>query len=389
MKLHPGRTGGLRSVLAAVARALDFDHATVWLIDAKPYRILASTDTGVRDRTHRVRKLIEGSAGEALTVDDLGGAEGGAAYLGVPLSEEPGRPAAMLILSRSRPEPISIEDVSLASYLRHAVIEFLDQLQRTNPTEPDDAELDVARAINAGEILPWYQPIVEMKTGSVIGVEALARWPRPTGDVVIPGIFVRVAERSDLIVDLDLGVMGQAVLDLRLWQRVSSGLRLSVNLSGRLLDQAGWDQAVCNVVGEAGISPDSIDLELSETTRPPDLKSFNAVIQQLRSQGFGIWLDDIGSGWFGLHDWKSLQVDGIKMEPTFANLLGTPAEEAVRAVASAAAERRVRVTLEGIETADQAQLARELGCDYGQGYFWCRPVPATMITGLLVPHNRE
>jgi EAL domain-containing protein (putative c-di-GMP-specific phosphodiesterase class I) len=369
--------------LATVAWASDFDEATLWLTDVEPYRVLASTDSDLSERTDGGRRPFDGSAQEILVVEN----GEGRAYLVVPLRAEQGSPAAMLTLARSSPGPISPKDLTLGSDPASAVIELLDLLERTSLAELDEAEREVAEAIDSGEILPWYQPIVEMKTGSIIGLEALARWVRPTGEIAIPNSFIHVAERSGSIIDLDLAVLRKAVLDLRRWQQAFPAVRLSVNMSGTLMDQEDWDQAVWDAVREAGVSPDSIDLELTATTPPRDPDSFKAAIQQLRKHGFRIWLDDIGSGWPGLQNLLRGEIDGIKMERTFALLLGTRGEATVRAVASRASKSRVMVTLEGIETAEQAQLARELGCDYGQGYFWSRAVPAETIATLTEGWN--
>jgi EAL domain-containing protein (putative c-di-GMP-specific phosphodiesterase class I) len=352
---------------------MDFDQATVWLFDAQSRRVLVSTEWTALD-------AADGDLDGAAPTAREGDADGG--YLEVPLAAAD-QGSATLALTRSPGRPISREEVARAAVLGALVVELLDRLERAMSTAPHVTEQRLARALTAGEICPWYQPIVAMKTGTIVGVEALARWRTPRGTVVVPDLFIPVAERTDLIIDLDHTVIARAVLDLRQWQRKSPDFHVSVNLSGRHLDGACWDQAICDLVDQAGVEPSTIDLELTETADPFDLHASGAAIQQLRRKGFRIWFDDIGSGSSPLPTLLSIQVDGVKMERAFAQRLGTPNEQSVRAVIWAAAQRRVKVTLEGIETAGQVERAGRLGCDYGQGYFWSPPVLAVRIDELL------
>ena len=366
--LHRSHAGLVRRVLARAARAMDFDQATVWLVDTQSRHVLVSTEWTVLDETN----------------GELGDTDGG--YLEVPLAE-PDQGSARLALTRSPGRPISREDVTRAADLGGMVVELLDQLERAMSAARHEAEQRLTRALAAGEIGPWYQPIIAMQTGTIVGVEALARWRTPRGSVVVPDLFIPVAERTDLIIDLDHMMIKRAVLDLRHWQRKAPDLHVSVNLSGRHLDRAGWDQAIYDLVVRTEAEPSAIDLELTETADPFDLQASGAAIQQLRRKGFRIWFDDIGSGASSLDMLLSIPVDGLKMERTFTQRLGTPNEPRIHGIIRDAAQRRVKVTLEGIETAEQVEGARRLGCDYGQGYFWSPAVPAAAIEELLTPEH--
>lgn len=248
----------------------------------------------------------------------------------------------------------------------------------------DHAVADIAQAIRAGDVLPWYQPIVDLRTGSIVGLEALARRGYADGRIEAADAFVPIAERSDLIVDLDRAIAGRALNDLKKWQQERPALRMSVNLSGRHLDQDDWVTAIGQLTATSGVSPSTVQLEITETARPAHSAAGDARIRFARSLGFSLWLDDFGSGWSGLRDLLRLSVDGIKLDQSFAAALGTKVGDVlIRALTSAATELGLKVTVEGVESPEQAALARELDCHYGQGFFWSRPVPASRIDHLL------
>ena len=243
---------------------------------------------------------------------------------------------------------------------------------------------DVAEAIGAGEIVPWYQPIVDLTTAQVVGVEALARWVRPSADVEPTAAFVAAVENSDLIVDLDRTIMRQAVADLGRWQADRPDLRLSLNLSGRQVDRDDWLATLEEATGTAGVPPDRVVLELTETVRPARQDAGVGLLRQARAAGFGIWLDDFGTGWASLYDLVNLPATGLKIDQCFARDLGVPAVDAVvRAMAGAAAELGLDLVIEGIAADQQARHAYGLGCRSAQGFLWSPAVPAAALPGLL------
>jgi EAL domain-containing protein (putative c-di-GMP-specific phosphodiesterase class I) len=253
-------------------------------------------------------------------------------------------------------------------------------------SEPHSAEVpaaELARAIAAGEIVPWYQPIVDLDSGEVIGIEALARWEHPEGDVGGAAGFVPVAERTDLIIELDRAVMARALADLARWRVEHPALRLSVNLSGRHLDQDSWVETMRQVVGEARVPPSAVDLELTETARPSNLAASEVMMTRIRALGFRIWFDDFGTGWFELRDAVRLPLDGLKIDRSFTDGLGSVDDSAICALIQLATELGLKTTIEGITTVRQATLARSLGCDYGQGFLFSPPVPALDVPALL------
>ncbi len=244
---------------------------------------------------------------------------------------------------------------------------------------------ELRRAIRAGEIIGWYQPIIDLATGDVRGVEALARWVRADG-VVPPAEFIPVADRSDLDIELDLAVFRGALADLAGWQRLRPGFELNVNLSGRHLDSPTALGEVIAAVEAAGVDPGTIAVELTETSRPDAVDRGVPGLDALRERGLSLWLDDFGSGYYDLRDLIRLPLDGIKFDRTFTGQLALPrAAPLLGALTAAAHQMGMRVTLEGIETSAQASAGRELDCDLGQGFLWSQPVPAEQVESWFGP----
>lgn len=256
------------------------------------------------------------------------------------------------------------------------------------PTQPhpvdDLAAAEIRAAVVAGELRPWYQPIVELRTGRIVGAEALARWHSPDGAVRTPDTFLPVAERSGLVLDVDRAIFVQALTDLARWQQIRPDFRVSVNLSGRHLDRPELPSQLTTAVTAAGVASASVDLEITETARPTDLTTSRDVVARLGERGHTVWLDDFGTGWSSLQDLITLPVGGIKLDRTFAGHLGTRVGAAViGALTTAADQVGFKVTIEGLEHRHQVEQARALGCHYGQGYWWARPCSATAVTAML------
>lgn len=256
------------------------------------------------------------------------------------------------------------------------------------PPAPEDrsGDADVAdlrRAIDDGDVRPWYQPIVRLTTGELVGFEALARWHRPSGVVELPGVFIGVAEESGLITALDLAVLDRAMGDLARWREVRPDLRMSINISARQLDDDDWAEAVHASPLRHGVPPGNIDLELTETARPRDLSRASVQLRRLRQLGYAVWFDDFGTGWSELAHVVEVPVDGIKIDRFFTERLGTRADAVVRAMLDVAAALGLATTIEGISSREQAERAQALGCDLAQGFWWSEPLSAPATEELL------
>ena len=246
-----------------------------------------------------------------------------------------------------------------------------------------EAVAELADGINAGQLRPWYQPLVRLDTRELVGFEALARWHHASGEVRSPADFIPLAERSGLVGRLDLAIMDLAVTDLAAWQQVRPGLRLAINVSGRHLDQPSWLEQLQVTVEERGVAPADLDLELTETMEPEDFERCLPIVESARSRGYAVWLDDFGTGWTQLRHLVDMPLDGIKIDRFFVATPGRRADVVVRGLLSVAHELGLRTVAEGIASQTDAERFAALGCDLGQGYYYSRPIPPARVTALV------
>ena len=390
-------TGRLETTLALVSRSMGFPVVRVDILDEDSQQSIslfgADRSDDAISRSEAFCDAVVRS-GRPLRVEDaaadprfsrfpavIGGEIG--AYLGVPLK---GRESlivgAVCVIDPHRRVLDAGQQARLVEF--GGIIEDqLDLIRRLVELrlEGQFAIADLARAIRHGEIVPWYQPVVDLATGETVAFEALARWEHPSGTVDDPRQFVPAAEDSDLIIELDLAVITQVLSDLGRWLPANPSMRVNVNLSARHFDQHDCAAKLLAAFAAAGVSPGSVNLELTETMRPTKGYTNGAgVVQQLRELGFGVWLDDFGTGGSSRDHLLWLRVDGIKIDRAVTVALGTPIGDALtRAVTGLAGALGLRTTIEGIETQQSADLARAHGCDYGQGYLWASPEPAASI----------
>ncbi len=401
----PDPRGALRRLSALAASAAGFsDAAVVVTTTGGPLRL-----SGLRLR-RRTARVLTGWVEEVrrrravVAVADLAHVEPAdrppgllptaGAFLGVPVWDRQGEVAAVLAAVGPAPRPIRREQIATLEQFAAVVADHLDLLARAglgvDPAPEGPAPAELRAAITSGQVVPYYQPIVDLQSGDVVAFETLARWPsRTPGEE--PAGFVVDAERSDLVVELDRAIARRALADLRGWLPVRPDLQVSLNVSGRSVDRPDWVAWTVAAVESAGVPATAVTWELTETVRPKDPVASGEAIQQLRRRGFSVWFDDFGTGWSALHDLVQHPVDGIKIDRSFAEELGQPVDDAVvRAISTAAAELGLIVTMEGVETADQAIRARDLGCHRGQGYLWSPALPAAEVprwlgTGLSRP----
>jgi diguanylate cyclase (GGDEF)-like protein len=243
------------------------------------------------------------------------------------------------------------------------------------------------RAIDAGQFELHYQPVVDLQHGEVTGMEALVRWHHPTRGFVQPGQFIALAEEMGLIVDLGRWVLREACLQIvRLHAAgdVAADFVISVNLSVKQLQHPDVIADVRAVLEDSGIAPGTLVLEITETVMMADYELASMRLQQLKDLGVRIAMDDFGTGYSSLGYLSRLPVDILKMDRSFLSS-NAPPEATGLAAAIIALGRNlgVRVVAEGIESAEQYEALRELGCDYGQGFFIARPMDLAATRGWL------
>jgi diguanylate cyclase (GGDEF)-like protein/PAS domain S-box-containing protein len=258
--------------------------------------------------------------------------------------------------------------------------EFFDATMRTEAIGHLETQSALHRALERDELRVYYQPVVELSTGAVTGVEALVRWEHPHHGLVPPGSFIPVAEENGLIVPIGEWVLGEAAAQLARWKQQPWGrtLTANVNLSARQLRQADLVPALMGALLRSGLGPETLCLELTETTFMEDAGSHRDTLSEIRGLGVGLAIDDFGTGYSSLTYLNRFPVSVLKIDQVFVRGLGQDAADTaiVRSVIDLAHALGLVVVAEGVETADQVAHLRRLGCDQAQGYFFARPQPA-------------
>ena len=256
-----------------------------------------------------------------------------------------------------------------------------DPAMNVEALERLDLEGDLRRAVDRGEFVVYYQPKVELSTGRIIGAEALVRWQNPQRGMVSPAKFIPVAEETGLIRQIGGWVLREACLQAKEWQAhlpPDTPPVVSVNLSAVQLKHPSFVQEVARVIEETGVDPGSLILEITESMLMEDAERGVETLRGLKNLGLRIALDDFGTGYSSLAYLKKFPVDFLKVDRSFVDGLGCePGDTAiVRAVMGLARALGLEVIAEGIETAGQLGLLREMDCDYGQGYYFAKPLPS-------------
>jgi len=243
-------------------------------------------------------------------------------------------------------------------------------------------QTDLQRGLERGEFRLYYQPMLRLDTGARIGMEALLRWQHPQRGLLQPGDFLSVMEETGLILPIGRWALEEACRQAADWQALgphTESLRICVNLSARQFEQPDLAEQVSAALENAGLEPESLELEITESAviRNPDAAA--ATLHLLRELGVRVAIDDFGTGYSSLSYLQKLPVDTLKIDRSFLEGLkeqGTTAA-IVQAAATMAHALGVDVTAEGIETEEQLAASAKLGCDYGQGYLLSRPMPAS------------
>jgi diguanylate cyclase (GGDEF)-like protein len=251
-----------------------------------------------------------------------------------------------------------------------------------------ELENDLRRAIERGEFVVHYQPIVRLDGVDVWGVEALVRWKHPERGLLNPDEFVPVAEESGLMVPMGVAVLEEACRRAVEWQKAHPQippLVMSVNLSARQLARPDLAGTVEDVLGRTGLEGSCLALDVTETAYVKTLEGNTGALDRLRGAGVKVSIDDFGTGYSSLSYLKRLPADAIKVDKSFVGGLGEDAEDTaiVRMIVELAHTLGMEVVAEGVETEEQAALLREMGCDFGQGFHFSKPLPPKDVPGFL------
>jgi predicted signal transduction protein with EAL and GGDEF domain len=230
-----------------------------------------------------------------------------------------------------------------------------------------------------------YQPIVELSSGAIVAVEALVRWQPPEGPVLMPGEWIDLAEETGDIVPIGRWILREACRQARDWQiRLERPeLRISVNLSARQFLEHDIVGTVRAVVDETGLPPTSLMLEITESGLMRRTQATIARLADLRALGVHLAIDDFGTGYSSLSYLERFPIDVLKIDRTFVATMGNNPSPIARAVLDLGRTLNLEVIAEGIEHAEQARWLADLGCRFGQGYLFARPVGAAALEAML------
>jgi diguanylate cyclase (GGDEF)-like protein len=254
-----------------------------------------------------------------------------------------------------------------------------------------ELEVELRRGLEQQEFELHYQPVVEFGSGRLVVLEGLVRWRHPRRGLLVPDEFIPHAEATGFIVPLGRWILGEACRQARAFAESGLTVRVGVNLSPRQLEQENLEEMVRSALTEAGASPHTLTLELTETSLIQRTDSILAQLRALQEMGVHLALDDFGTGYSSLAYLRDFPFDAVKIDRSFIQGIETDPEQAafVRAIVTMTHTLHMRVIGEGVETPAQFARLRALGCDAGQGYHIGPPMPASAVEAWLETASRQ
>ena len=262
-----------------------------------------------------------------------------------------------------------------------------DQAMHAGAIKRLQLETDLRKAIELNQLRVYYQPIVSVHNGQIVGFEALSRWQRPER-LVMPGEFIAVADETGLILPINRQLLYDACRQLRVWQTLFPSdppLTLNVNVTPKQFAQPEMASEIGKTLQETGLDPRCVNLEITETIAMADVDKSAVVLSELRALGVRLDIDDFGTGYSSLSRLQGFPVDTLKIDRAFISRIDTDlaTHEIVRVIVMLAHGLRLKVVAEGVETQAQVDLLQDIGCELAQGYFYSKPAAAETIEQLL------
>ena len=269
--------------------------------------------------------------------------------------------------------------------------EFFDPKLQAAVEHRRRLEDDLRIAVSSNELRLVFQPIINLRTGRLAGAEALLRWQHPERGFISPEVFIPLAERIGLIGEIGRKVLDDACRQLAIWRREGLNIYISVNVSASQIPDELPPEAVLEVLQRHGLPTQSIALEITEGVLMSDVGVALSWIEQLRAAGLRIFLDDFGTGYSSLAYLKRFPLDTVKIDKSFITDMNADNKDhkLVHAIITMSGSLGLNVIAEGIEEASQLALLCELGCGYGQGYYFSRPIPAADFVPTAMRINAE
>jgi EAL domain-containing protein (putative c-di-GMP-specific phosphodiesterase class I) len=401
--VRPGAAAALDSTLKLAAQLTGYAVASVNVVDsAQVYRVGEFGESGDRtyfgatpdhyDRVPCGRLML---AEEALVIpdSDLARDAGGRplidhppvrSYIGVPVRGREGLAIGVLCVMDSAAHVDASHHLGLLQELALVVEDQLELTRRRSeiaPLTPGASLHEIRAALVAGQIRPYYQPLVDVFNNRVIGFEVLARWEHSDGHLVSAEQFLPAAQDTELIVEIDRTMLTQALDEVSAWRPGLAGMHLSVNASGPWARSVGFVDEVLDALAIHGIPAQRLTIELTESVLLEREPRISANLAAIRAAGCRVALDDFGTGWSSMEYLLRLPVDELKIDRSFTAALGTPmGDSLVRSTTRLASELGLTCVVEGIEHSSQLRRICEMSsCFVGQGFYWSAAMSAGQL----------
>ena len=247
-------------------------------------------------------------------------------------------------------------------------------------------DTDLHYALERNELQLYYQPQVELQTGTIVGAEALLRWYHPDKGIISPLDFIPIAEKNDLIIPITEWVLMTACKQNKTWQTAGfPPLRVAVNLSGHYFSKPDSSKRLFSIIKQVNLQPKYLELELTESIFIKDTESVNLILKEMQSLGIQIAIDDFGTGYSSLNYLKKFSFNTLKIDRCFVNGVVNDAQAAAltTAIIQMARSMSLKTVAEGVETEAELSFLRQQRCDEIQGYLFSRPLPVIEFTKLL------
>ncbi len=251
-----------------------------------------------------------------------------------------------------------------------------------------ELETDLHTALKDNQLQVYYQPLVDIRRGKIVGSEALLRWLHPVHGLISPANFIPLAEETGIIVPIGAWVLQEACKQTRIWQQMGFGtLKVAVNIAEKQLRQAGLIETVQHIIKATDFDPRYLELELTETAILDEATL--SVIKEFTRLGLSLAVDDFGTGYSGLSYLKRFSINKLKIDQSFIRDIPTNSNSIaiVSAILAMAKELGIYSLAEGVETREQLNFLKSKGCDFVQGYYFSRPLEANYFTQLLLTHQ--
>ena len=262
---------------------------------------------------------------------------------------------------------------------KHGSIQRYTSEMHDTIIQDSNLETQLSDAVMRRELELYYQPKISLKTGEIVGMEALARWHHPSGKLISPTVFIPIAERSQLITQITRFVMDEACRQMKLWQTMGlPDTVMSINFSSTDFYQENICTQILKALEKHSLDPHCLEIELTESLALMDIDVTIARMQELREAGIQLAMDDFGTGYSSLSYIQRLPFTMLKLDRSFvAGMDDDPVvQEIIHSVARIAKAKQIKTVAEGVETPEQARMLRDAGCDYVQGYLYGHPMTA-------------